>query len=90
VEKGRFKRNGLFRKKEGGVIQGFESLLTRVRIENAERVSLFLYYPQKEFWLLRLSISIKRVRVENYMKDFQMIASHLEGDELLSTTKGAT
>jgi hypothetical protein len=49
----------------------------------------FALYPQETLWLLLLLISIKRLRVENFMKDFQAGALHTPGSRLSMVMRGA-
>ena len=49
----------------------------------------FALYPQETLWLLLLLISIKRLRVENFMKDFQTGAKQLPSSTATISMRGA-
>ncbi len=50
---------------------------------------VFPRFPQKPRWLLLLLISIKRLRVENFMKDFQTGAKQLPSSTVTISMRGA-
>ncbi len=50
---------------------------------------LFSPFPQKQPWLLLLLISIKRLRVENFVKDFQTGAKQTLGRNRSTSMRGA-
>lgn len=70
-------------------IHRLREVFNTVKNKSPGFIRAFLLIHRKRPWLLRLSISIEWLKVENFMKDFKAHAPRIEVGELLSKTRGA-
>lgn len=71
------------------VIQRSKWVFNKEINRNPRAIRDFLVIHRKSLWLLRLSISIYWLKVENSMKDFKSWLPRLEAGLLLRVTRGA-